>query len=84
MGFIIKAGNLNTRIELQSKTTTYDAMGQPIQAWATDYTVSASVKPLSSREAYFAKAIQCILHKYHYCPLPFYLLAWEVVLHIFQ
>lgn len=58
MGFIIKAGKLNTRIELQSKSTTYDALGQPVLAWATDYTVSASVKPLSSREAYFAKAVR--------------------------
>ncbi len=58
MGCTIKAGKLNRRIELQSKSTTYDAMGQPVLAWATDYTVSASVKPLSSREAYFAKAVR--------------------------
>jgi len=58
MGCTIKAGSLNTRIELQSKSTTYDAMGQPVLAWSTDYTVSASVKPLSSREAYFAKAVR--------------------------
>lgn len=58
MGCTIKAGKLNRRIELQSKTTTFDALGQPVLSFATDYTVAASVKPLSAREAYFAKSIK--------------------------
>jgi SPP1 family predicted phage head-tail adaptor len=43
-------GRLNQRVELQSATTTCDAMGQPVQTWATVATVWAEVSPLTGRE----------------------------------
>lgn len=38
---LIKAGEIPLRIAIQSKTVTYDAFNQPIEAWATTKTVWA-------------------------------------------
>ena len=45
-----QAGQLDQRIQLQSKTRTADGVGGATTAWATYATVWAHIRPLSGRE----------------------------------
>lgn len=61
---MIKTGELFQRLEVQSATSTRDAMGQPIVSWTTSSTRWASVKSLNSREAYYSKTVNpTVTHK---------------------
>lgn len=43
-------GSLRNKIELQSYTSTADAVGQPIKTYSTYSTVWAHIRPMSGRE----------------------------------
>lgn len=47
---------LNQRVTIQQRTTTQDAIGQPVETWATVATVWASVRHLSGIESIKASA----------------------------
>jgi len=49
-GDSMNIGKLRHKIELQSYTTTPDAVGHPVKTWATHSTVWAWVRPMSGRE----------------------------------
>jgi len=49
------AGLLNKRITIQTRTSTQDASGQPLETWTTFATVSANIKPLVGRDYLAAK-----------------------------
>lgn len=46
----MRAGWLRHRIALQTATPTQNAVGEPVDAWATTATVWGSVEPLRGRE----------------------------------
>jgi SPP1 family predicted phage head-tail adaptor len=46
----MRIGKLRHKIELQSYTTTPDAVGHPVKTWTTHSTVWAWVRPMSGRE----------------------------------
>jgi SPP1 family predicted phage head-tail adaptor len=48
----VNAGKLNRRIQIQTQTTTQDALGQPLQTWATVYTCWASIDIQASQLLY--------------------------------
>lgn len=48
---MIKAGKLNSRITIQSRTAGVDAIGQPVETWTTYAQVWANVKFNSGAEA---------------------------------
>lgn len=57
-------GKLRHRIELQSYTTTTDAVGQQVKSWVTYDTVWAWIRPLSGKEIMNAQqAVAEITHK---------------------
>ena len=57
-------GKLRHRVEIQSNTSTADAMGQLIKAWTTVDTRYASIEPLTSRELIIAQQVNLeISHK---------------------
>ena len=54
----IRAGALNRRITLQSRSVSQDASGGQINTWADVATIWASIEPLSGRELMAAQAVQ--------------------------
>ena len=48
---MIQAGKLNSRIVIQSRTVGVDAIGQPVDTWATFATVWANIKFNSGSES---------------------------------
>lgn len=46
----MRAGPLRNRVIIQEATQSADSFGQPIETWATKYTVWASINPLTGRE----------------------------------
>jgi SPP1 family predicted phage head-tail adaptor len=53
----LRAGMLNRRLAIQSRSTTQDAAGQPLNTWTTLATVWAAIEPLSGHELERAQAI---------------------------
>lgn len=53
----IRAGLLNRRLAIQSRSTAQDAAGQPLNTWTTIATVWAAIEPLSGREREAAQSI---------------------------
>ena len=51
------AGLLNKRITIQTRTSTQDASGQPLETWTTFATVSANIKPLVGRDYLAARQL---------------------------
>jgi SPP1 family predicted phage head-tail adaptor len=47
---VLRAGELNKRIEIQSKTSTADGLGGYSDAWATTKEVWAAIWPLSAQD----------------------------------
>jgi SPP1 family predicted phage head-tail adaptor len=58
MDSIMKIGELNKRIEIQSETHTFDSHGGEVRTWTTDSTVWASVKTLTGRKLELARQIE--------------------------
>lgn len=54
----MRAGLLNRKIVIQSKTITTDSYGGQVESWATFATVWASKNPLNGRELMAAQAAQ--------------------------
>jgi SPP1 family predicted phage head-tail adaptor len=54
----MRPGLLQYRVEIQTQTSTSDAMGQPVNTWKTTQTRWAGVMPLTSREGFFAKSVR--------------------------
>lgn len=54
----LRAGALNRRITLQSRSTSQDASGGQLLTWTDVATVWANVDPLSGRELLAAQAVQ--------------------------
>ena len=48
---MILAGNLRRRVYIQARSTGQDALGQPVETWATVVTVWADVRFLSGLES---------------------------------
>lgn len=53
-----KIGNLDKRIEIQSRVLSADTFGEPVPAWETIAVVYAAVEPISGREAWQAQQAQ--------------------------
>ena len=54
----MRAGDLTERVTVERFTsTTYDELGQPIEAWAPLFTCWAAVEPLTGREYLAAGAL---------------------------
>jgi SPP1 family predicted phage head-tail adaptor len=51
------AGELNRRVELQSKTVTYDSYNQPVETWATIATVWAFIITSGGGEFFAAQKV---------------------------
>lgn len=49
---------MRERIEVQSRTTTQNAYGEPVATWSTLATVWARVEPLSGRELWQAAQVR--------------------------
>lgn len=47
---VLRAGELNKRIEIQSKTSTADGLGGYTDVWATTYNLWAAIWPLSAAD----------------------------------
>jgi SPP1 family predicted phage head-tail adaptor len=47
----VKAGALRRRLAFQAQSSTQDASGQPLDTWATSFTVWGSLLDVSAREA---------------------------------
>lgn len=56
--YILAAGRFNKRIKLQSLTTTQDAAGEPVSAWADFADVWASINDVSGNEYISSAAVQ--------------------------
>jgi SPP1 family predicted phage head-tail adaptor len=54
---MIRAGELNCRVTLQSATETQDDYGAPVPGWATTATVWGEVVDLSGREFFAAQQV---------------------------
>ncbi|MGF7180390.1 phage head closure protein [Tunturiibacter psychrotolerans] len=48
----MNAGKLNRRIQIQTQTTTQDALGQQLQTWSTAYSCWASIDIQASQLLY--------------------------------
>jgi len=53
----MRAGELNRIITFQRKTTTYDALNQPIETWANAFSAWAAVITTGGREFYAAQKL---------------------------
>jgi SPP1 family predicted phage head-tail adaptor len=53
----MKAGELNRRITIQTKTVTYNTYNEPIEAWADDFNVWASIITTGGGEFYAAQKV---------------------------
>lgn len=58
---MLAAGSLDTRITLQQRIGTIDALGQPTESWIDLVTVGASVSPLRGREYFAAGQIESVV-----------------------
>jgi SPP1 family predicted phage head-tail adaptor len=57
-------GRMRHRVILQSKTSTQDGTGAPIDTWATEKTIWVDISPLNSREYWAAQQVQSdVTHK---------------------
>lgn len=54
----MRAGNLRSRVTIQSRSSTPDSFGEQGSAWQDVATVWASVEPLSGRELLSAQQVQ--------------------------
>lgn len=54
----IRAGELNRRLTIQSRSTTQDTVGGQSTTWATIATVWANIEALTARELMAAQAVQ--------------------------
>jgi SPP1 family predicted phage head-tail adaptor len=52
-----RAGSLNRRVTIQSRSTGQDGAGQQLTSWSDVATVWASIEPLSGRELERAQAL---------------------------
>lgn len=57
----MRPGLLNTRVVVQQQSATQDALGQPVQSWATFATVWADVRHTSGVEAIKTDAIASVV-----------------------
>lgn len=57
----MRPGLLNTRVVVQQQSATQDALGQPVQSWATFATLWADVRHTSGIEATKADAIASVV-----------------------
>lgn len=55
---MIKAGDLDQRVTLQSRAATINAIGEPVGVWSDVVTVWANIRDLSAREIHTARAVQ--------------------------
>lgn len=53
----MRAGSLNNRITIQSKTTTYDSYGGPVDAWADTVDLWAQVETTGGGDFYAAQKL---------------------------
>lgn len=49
---MIRIGNLNRRINIQARSSSLDAYGQPVQAWNTVYSCWASINVMQTALLY--------------------------------
>jgi SPP1 family predicted phage head-tail adaptor len=54
----LDAGLLRHRVTFQSLSRTLDSAGDTVEEWVDDFTVWASVEPLSAREFVASQAVQ--------------------------
>lgn len=54
----MNAGDLDQRVQLQTRSVTQDAVGQDVITWATQATVWAQVQALRGREFFAAAQVQ--------------------------
>lgn len=52
------AGRMDKRVTLQAQTSTRNAIGEPVVAWADVATVWAAVEPLQGREFWAQQQVQ--------------------------
>lgn len=57
----MRPGLLNTRVVVQQQSATQDALGQPVQSWATFATLWADVRHTSGIEAIKTDAIASVV-----------------------
>lgn len=57
----MRPGLLNTRVAVQQQSTTQDALGQPVQSWATFATLWANVRHTSGVEAIKSDTIASVV-----------------------
>ena len=57
----MRPGLLNTRVVVQQQSATQDALGQPVQSWATFATLWADVRHTSGVEAIKTDAIASVV-----------------------
>ena len=53
-------GKLNRKIEIQSKTPTYNSLHEPIYVWATTLSVWAGIITTGGREFYAAQKVNAL------------------------
>lgn len=56
--YLVRSGTLRKRLTFQTKATTQDALGQPVNTWTDAFTCWGEVSPLSGRELIAAAAVQ--------------------------
>lgn len=56
--YLVRSGNLRKRLTFQTKATTEDALGQPVNTWTTAFTCWGEIQPLTGRELIAAAAVQ--------------------------
>ena len=54
----MRAGQLDKRVTIQSKTVTRDSFGAEVETWSTHDTVWASIEPLRGREWLETRQVQ--------------------------
>jgi SPP1 family predicted phage head-tail adaptor len=57
----VAAGKLRRRVEIQRATETTDALGQPVQTWATVATRWMGLEERGGRELYFARQVNALV-----------------------
>lgn len=53
----MQSGKLRHQLTIQTRSTTADSVGQPVESWTDGQTVWASVNPLQGRELEYAQAV---------------------------
>lgn len=54
----LRGGSLQHSVNLQSRSSTQDAIGGQSSVWTTYYTAYAAIRPLTGRELLIAQSIQ--------------------------